>query len=278
MRHRPGHVLLGAMVFLMSYNKLGEPLFFVLLCKSKPGMLQKLETYFIGHYFKTTDNVFEHARIKMTYRFALIFFVSFWMQLLVVIAASYNRLAVLFAVDIVAIVAFLLMLRKKNIDFSINFFFTIFILSSLAATIISNTKQIDKLSVAWTCFSTALSALLQRGTARVLFCCVLHWLQIALAYYMHSFPQELNFAFLQEQGTIQEPMILIAVPIILGIYAFWTHTQTIQKAKEIIVYQKQIVEEKQKEMIDSITYARRIQRSLLPTDKYIERNINKLKN
>jgi hypothetical protein len=42
--------------------------------------------------------------------------------------------------------------------------------------------------------------------------------------------------------------------------------------------QKQRVEEKQKEIIDSIQYAKRIQQSLLPTEKYIERTILRLRN
>lgn len=50
-----------------------------------------------------------------------------------------------------------------------------------------------------------------------------------------------------------------------------------RKQKNIIEKQKMIVEEHQKEIIDSITYARRIQRSLLPTEKYIERNLTRLK-
>lgn len=57
-----------------------------------------------------------------------------------------------------------------------------------------------------------------------------------------------------------------------------------QKANEIITEQKkeverqkELVEEKQKAILDSIHYAKRIQQSLLPTNKYIDRNINKLK-
>lgn len=57
----------------------------------------------------------------------------------------------------------------------------------------------------------------------------------------------------------------------------------IEKQKNIVEQQKQevelqkiIVEEHQKEIIDSIMYARRIQRSLLPTDRYIERNLKRL--
>ena len=37
--------------------------------------------------------------------------------------------------------------------------------------------------------------------------------------------------------------------------------------------QKKIIEDKQKDILDSIYYARRIQRSLLPTEKYIARQL-----
>lgn len=52
----------------------------------------------------------------------------------------------------------------------------------------------------------------------------------------------------------------------------------VEEQKLQVELQKSIVEEHQKEIVDSITYARRIQRSLLPTEKYIERNFNRLKN
>lgn len=49
-----------------------------------------------------------------------------------------------------------------------------------------------------------------------------------------------------------------------------------KKQKLLIEKQKSIVEEHQKEIIDSITYARRIQQSLLPKEKYIEKTISRL--
>jgi hypothetical protein len=36
------------------------------------------------------------------------------------------------------------------------------------------------------------------------------------------------------------------------------------------------VEEKQKEILDSIHYAKRIQKALIPSDKYIDKNLNRL--
>ncbi len=46
---------------------------------------------------------------------------------------------------------------------------------------------------------------------------------------------------------------------------------------EIIAEQKHVVEEKQKEILDSIRYAKRIQMSLLASEKYIQKSIDKLK-
>lgn len=41
--------------------------------------------------------------------------------------------------------------------------------------------------------------------------------------------------------------------------------------------QKELVEEKNKDILDSIRYAKRIQQSLLPSQRYIERALNVLK-
>ncbi len=54
-----------------------------------------------------------------------------------------------------------------------------------------------------------------------------------------------------------------------------TKRELIDKNREIEL-QKQLIEEKQKEILDSLHYAKRIQTSLLPTDKYIERNLKQL--
>lgn len=49
------------------------------------------------------------------------------------------------------------------------------------------------------------------------------------------------------------------------------------RSNQEITQQKDIIEEKQREILDSIHYARRIQRSLIPTDKYIDRMLSDLK-
>jgi tetratricopeptide (TPR) repeat protein len=49
----------------------------------------------------------------------------------------------------------------------------------------------------------------------------------------------------------------------------------IESQKQTVELQKHIVEERNKEVMDSIYYARRIQRSLLPTEKYLQKILKK---
>lgn len=51
--------------------------------------------------------------------------------------------------------------------------------------------------------------------------------------------------------------------------------QQVKERTHEINEQKKIIEEKNKDIIDSINYARRIQQSLLPTEKYIQRILNR---
>lgn len=62
---------------------------------------------------------------------------------------------------------------------------------------------------------------------------------------------------------------------LLSLFIFRSYRQK-QKANKIISLQKILVEEKQKEILDSIHYAKRIQQSLLPTDTYIDRTLKRL--
>ncbi len=68
--------------------------------------------------------------------------------------------------------------------------------------------------------------------------------------------------------------ILILV-IVFAVFAYRSFLQK-QKANIEITKQKEIIEVKQKEILDSIHYAKRIQTALLPSEKYLERNLNEL--
>lgn len=73
-------------------------------------------------------------------------------------------------------------------------------------------------------------------------------------------------------------VVLIAFAISVIALLVFRSLRITKKQKDVIQKQKILVEEHQKEIIDSITYARRIQRSLLPTETYIEKTLNRLRN
>ncbi len=68
----------------------------------------------------------------------------------------------------------------------------------------------------------------------------------------------------------------LALTLLFGIFMF-NRFRVTQKQKKIIEDQKIVVEEKQKEVMDSIRYAKRIQDSLLPTDRYIDKVLSENK-
>lgn len=80
----------------------------------------------------------------------------------------------------------------------------------------------------------------------------------------------------------KQRIILLAISgfgLLILCFAVFAYRSFLQKkrANEEITQQKTIIEEKQKEIIASIYYARRIQRSLLPSEKYIEKKIKQLR-
>ncbi len=77
-------------------------------------------------------------------------------------------------------------------------------------------------------------------------------------------------------------IIVLFVAFVVFLYLAYRNkkktTLLLAEQKNMIETQKVIVEEKQKALLDSIHYAKRIQQALLPSESFIERIINKTKN
>jgi len=78
-------------------------------------------------------------------------------------------------------------------------------------------------------------------------------------------------------NTVKYFLLVIVGVIIIFLLLLFKRYKVTQAQKEVISHQKALVDEKQEEIMDSIKYARRIQESLLPTEKYIERVLNQVK-
>jgi len=87
--------------------------------------------------------------------------------------------------------------------------------------------------------------------------------------------QEKERAISEEKNRFQK---IIIWSLVLGFLLVLIFAIFIFRTLRITHLQKAIIEEKQREILDSIHYAKRIQRSLLPTEKYINRNLVQLQN
>jgi tetratricopeptide (TPR) repeat protein len=83
--------------------------------------------------------------------------------------------------------------------------------------------------------------------------------------------QEKERAVAKEKDRFQQIIIWC---VIIGLLLVVVFVLFVFRSLKVTKQQKHIIEEKQKEILDSIRYAKRIQTSLLPTEKYIERIIN----
>lgn len=69
--------------------------------------------------------------------------------------------------------------------------------------------------------------------------------------------------------------IITGLIIVIAIVALKL-LQLNKKTNRLLKIQNEIIEEKNKDIIDSITYAKRIQNSLLPNEKYIDKTLKRM--
>lgn len=75
----------------------------------------------------------------------------------------------------------------------------------------------------------------------------------------------------RRQNTIILAVSIVLILVIALAFIIFRSLQENKKMNRIISEQKDMVEQKQKEILDSIRYAKRIQQSLMPNEKYISR-------
>lgn len=89
---------------------------------------------------------------------------------------------------------------------------------------------------------------------------------------------QLKDAKIDQQRSRQYGMAAgILLLFVLSVVLYKNFTRK-KKDNLIIQHQKNVVDEKNKEITDSITYAQRIQNASLPTENYIHKNMERLKN
>ena len=227
--------------------------------------MDKIRDFFIGRYLGEEVDLFEKARALMFYRFLVAFSILFILPVFTDYSLDLYKLLIKNSFDSVVIIVLLFSLRfSKSIDQLISYFFTYSFFSYLLAFMMLNPEKMDTIAIIWSTFFFALSALLQKGKARILYCCLLGWIPILYVLVNIQLKGLLTIDSITERLIGEPPIFLMFIPIILIIISIWSHTNTIQDARVIISMQKKLLQEKNTNITDSITYAKRIQQSKLP--------------
>lgn len=90
---------------------------------------------------------------------------------------------------------------------------------------------------------------------------------------VHKANEAKKEAELNQQKTFRNALIGFAVVLLLLSGVIYRSLKQSQKAKQIITEKNMIIEARQKEIVDSIHYAKRIQDALLPSEKYIRKHL-----
>jgi len=88
---------------------------------------------------------------------------------------------------------------------------------------------------------------------------------------------KINETELSRQKTIKNSFIIGSIVVLLFSILIFRSLQINRRDKKLISEQKENLELKNKEVLDSIHYAKRIQTTLLPNEKYVEKTIGRLR-
>lgn len=236
-------------------------------------MFKKLIQYFIPDHFTTNEEEHRKAKISIGVFLVVAYFnINYIIISLLIDYAGglYSQVPLLFA-SLISLFLF----KNKVIPKIINIFFFTTCIISIAITVFF-TKGYESFITPWIA-STPIVALLvagKRGGIITLVICSLVMTGFFCLYIEgYSFPEGYNlkyknvFSFTTNLGLI---LILYLVSIVFE-NTKNTALRNLDEKNNLLDIQKKTLEIKQKEILDSINYSRRIQRAILPPEKTVKR-------
>lgn len=237
--------------------------------------MKKLKNWFIGDYLAKTEDVFEKARIELTYDYTLFFFImglAFYGNL---IAGGlwYHFYIVTFAMFALPGILFILK-YKQNIKMAGNWYVIQQTIVSTCSVLIEEANP-DMSGPLWT-MTFIIFILFLFGTKKGMLRLIPFISVFVLVIACDSMGIKLDLGIPESQQLPNQPFVTI-VPFLLCVYLVIVFLRTNKAAEKQIQNQKELVEIKNTEITDSINYAKRLQRALMASEKNIEQNINRLK-
>lgn len=232
--------------------------------------MKKLRHWFIGDYLAQTDDVFVRAKIELLFNFSFFFCLvgSFYYVNLILHELWYHVYIISFAVVALLSVPFVLK-YSRNVRLTSNWYLIQQFINSAVSTIIQEGKA-DMNGAMWFMLTVLFAFFLYGRKWGIIITMI--FIAGGSAPFLLS-----GYVDIPDSQQIPPGSNFFIGPFLLNIYVVWMFIKTRENAEQKINSQKEMLETKNKEITDSIQYARRIQNSLMPSDKYIARVMDRLR-
>ncbi|MGZ3864032.1 MAG: hypothetical protein ACXVPN_13060 [Bacteroidia bacterium] len=238
--------------------------------------MKNVRNFIIGNYILKTDNVFEKAKIELLYNFTLFYLLNLVLFQGNLIANGYTYHSAIIAFAMLMLFAILFSFRQqKEFSFIAKILFVQQIITGIISFLIQESRM-DFVGEFWIMVNILIT-FFTLGKKYGFIMSGVWLLQL-----IHCLFNELSgdkFTFIKmPAGQVLPPApFFVMVPFFLCIYIIYQFVQTRSIAEHDIQAQKKVIEDKNHEILGSIRYAKRIQSALLPSEKAIERSLEKLK-
>lgn len=235
--------------------------------------MKKIRNWFIGDLLSKTDDVFERARIETLFAFWIFFFLQGTLLYINIIASElwYQFYLITFAVIVMLAVLFILK-YYQNIRIASLIWLGQFMVVATGNFIIQEGEASMMVGL-WTILQILFSYfMLDRKWA------VAGYLHAALLFLLiiindHMKGRLLDFGIPDYKKLPEEPLVTI-IPFVLNVFLVIKFVKAQREAQQKIKEQKYLIEEKNKDITDSINYAQRIQKAMLASAELLNKNLN----
>lgn len=237
--------------------------------------LKKFQLYFIGGALARTDDAFEKVKAEVLFNFTVFFLITHIPYLFVAFQHTIQFCMSLSV--IVALIFDLIVIRRtNNIRMATYFFLLNFLIQITGHFILDSGRQEFQGLLYAMLFALVAFLLMDRKWGFGISLLMVGQFILGI----HN--ANSNFSVFHVPENIGDPPevgvfhYLTLIPMLSIVYLISEFVRARQKAERQLFEQKMLIEEKQKEILDSIRYAHRIQKAQMPTKSYIERTLERL--
>jgi hypothetical protein len=237
--------------------------------------LKKFRDYFIGRALAKSDDVFQQIRAEVLFNFTVFFIITNIPYMFV--SASGVHLTLAISV-LVALFTVLIILRVRADTRMATYFFLLnFTIQILGHFTINNGLFEAQGTLFAFLFVASGYLLLDRKWGFGIGAAMIVIYILGIYNVINGFPLwkcPPSVADPTEEGNLR---YFALIPLSLNMYLVSEFVKARQKAETQLAERKRMIEEKQKEILDSIHYARRIQRTLLPHERHVDKMLRRLR-